>query len=456
MAMARPLRALLKLFLTAIPTVKEPAMPTPDNTNVTPLPGVIPEFNRVCVMGLGYIGLPTATLIASRGPKVVGVDKNPHVIETVNQGKIHIVEPDLEGLVMKVVGDGSLTAYDKAQKADVFIITVPTPIKKTKEPDMSYVDAALEEIAECLEPGNLVIIESTSPVGTTLNAAGMLAGLRSDLTFPHTHGEESDIRMAYCPERVLPGHIIMELVNNDRIIGGMTPKCATLAEAFYRLFVRGNCHKDRHDTAELVKLSENAYRDVNIAFANELSNVCHKHEIDVNRLIRFANLHPRVNILNPGPGVGGHCIPIDPWFIVHNASEITPLMQTARKINDERPAHTARIILKESAQRSGSVIACLGLAYKPNVDDLRESPAIAVVQQLAEEFNGRILVSEPHVNALPAALSEYENIHFTDALSAVNEANVIVALVGHHSFSFINPHALQEKLVLDFANLWKN
>jgi UDP-N-acetyl-D-mannosaminuronic acid dehydrogenase len=429
-------------------------MSEPARDNVMPMQSLMPKFDRVCVMGLGYIGLPTSTLIASRGPTVLGVDKNPHVIETVNQGKIHIVEPDLEGLVMKVVGDEKLQAYESAQPADVFIITVPTPIKDDKSPDMSYVDSALEEIAEQLEPGNLVIIESTSPVGTTENAAGLLAGLRSDLTFPHTHGEESDIRMAYCPERVLPGHIITELMNNDRIIGGYTPKCAQHAEMFYRLFVRGECHIGSHDTAELVKLSENAYRDVNIAFANELANVCDHHDIDVTQLIKFANLHPRVNILNPGPGVGGHCIPIDPWFIVHSAPEITPLMRNAREINDARPNHVVAQVLVEAAKHSKAKVACLGLAYKPNVDDLRESPAIEVVERLSEALSEPLYVAEPHINELPAQLAKKDNIRFTDALTAITEADIIVALVNHRSFSYIDSRAMQEKIMFDFAGVW--
>ena len=411
-------------------------------------------FKSVCVMGLGYIGLPTATLIASRGVKVIGVDKNQHAIDTINQGKIHIVEPDLEGLVTKVVGDGSLKAYDHAQPADIFIITVPTPIQEDKSPDMSYVEAALTEIAGQLQTGNLVIIESTSPVGTTDNAAKLLAAQRPDLTFPHTHGEESDIRMAYCPERVLPGQIITELMNNDRIIGGMTPKCAELAKRFYHIFVRGNCHTGTHDTAELVKLSENAYRDVNIAFANELSNVCDHHGIDVNQLVQFANLHPRVNILNPGPGVGGHCIPVDPWFIVDKAREHTPLIQAARRINDERPHWAADKILQLTKENPTAKIACLGLAYKPNVDDLRESPAVEIVRDLAKAHNQTIYVCEPHIKNLPENLSKYKNLQFTDALTAINEADIIATLVNHRTFGYVNKESLNQKKIYDFCGVW--
>ncbi|MDG1286982.1 MAG: UDP-N-acetyl-D-mannosamine dehydrogenase [Rickettsiales bacterium] len=412
-------------------------------------------FSTICVMGLGYIGLPTATLIASRGLDVIGVDKVPHVVETINQGKIHIVEPDLEGLVTKVINDGKLKAYANAKPADIFIITVPTPIKEDKSPDMSYVDSALGEIAEQLQPGNLVIIESTSPVGTTQDAAELLAAKRSDLTFPHTHGEESDIRIAYCPERVLPGQIITELMNNDRIIGGMTAKCAELAKRFYHVFVRGDCHIGSHDTAELVKLSENAYRDVNIAFANELSNVCQHHDIDVHQVVQFANLHPRVNILNPGPGVGGHCIPIDPWFIVDRAPDVTPLIQTARRINDERPHQTARIVLDHLKEHPNAKIACLGLAYKPNVDDLRESPAIEIVHDLVKEYSKTLYVSEPHIQSLPDSLTKYPNVKLTDALSAVNEADIIVTLVSHRSFDYISKDAMKDKILLDFSGVWK-
>ena len=319
---------------------------------------------------------------------------------------------------------------------------------------MSYVNAALGEIAGQLQKGNLVIIESTSPVGTTDDAVKLLSEKRPDLTFPHTHGEESDIRIAYCPERVLPGQIITELMNNDRIIGGMTPKCAELAKRLYHVFVRGECHIGTHNTAELVKLSENAYRDVNIAFANELSNVCDHHDIDVNRVVQFANLHPRVNILNPGPGVGGHCIPVDPWFIVAKAPEYTPLIQTARSINDNRPHQAADKILAHIKDNPNAKIACLGLAYKPNVDDLRESPALEIVSDIAKAHGQKLYVCEPHIKELPEKLSQFANIEFTDALTAINEADIIATLVNHRTFSYVDKHALDSKIVLDFCGVW--
>jgi UDP-N-acetyl-D-mannosaminuronic acid dehydrogenase len=413
------------------------------------------KFNKICVMGLGYIGLPTATVIAGRGMQVIGVDKNPHVIEMVNQGKPHIVEPDLEGLVSKVVSEKKLQAYDAPKKADVFIITVPTPILEDKSPDMSYVNAALEEVASHLCAGNMVIIESTSPVGTTDDACALLAKARPDLTFPHQEGEASDIRVAYCPERVLPGRILTELIHNDRIIGGVTPACALLAGAFYSQFVRGLCHQSESKVAELVKLAENASRDVNIAFANELSNVCIHHGIDANEVIQFANLHPRVNILNPGPGVGGHCIPIDPWFIVDRAPRVTPLMKMARKINDERPLKIAKTVIQKAKKLKNPTIACLGLAYKPDVDDLRESPAIEVVKALLSETESRLMVAEPHIDALPTALAGESRLEFTDALSAITRADIVVTLVNHRSFGFINKDALGEKSLFDLAGIWK-
>ncbi len=412
------------------------------------------KHKTLCVMGLGYIGLPTSTLFASRGLKVAGVDKNPEVVKTVNNGKIHIVEPDLEGLVAKVVQDKALKATDKAVKADAFIITVPTPIKADKTPDMTYVEAAAKEIAPVLEHGNLVIIESTSPVGTTEHVAGILAKARKDLSFPQDVGDQSDIRLAYCPERVLPGRIITELMDNDRIIGGMTPRCASEAEALYRTFVRGNCYQTGAATAELVKLTENAYRDTNIAFANELSLICDKHRLNVWDVIRLANCHPRVNILRPGAGVGGHCIAVDPWFIVSGAPKQAKLIKQSRQINDSKPGKVVDMTKRALKRAKGSSVAVLGLAYKPDVDDLRESPAVEIAEALAADSTIRLNIAEPHITTLPKKLDKMHT-QLTDGLNAILESDIILVLVSHRAFSYLNKEAMGDKTVLDVAGLWE-
>ncbi|MBW1465422.1 UDP-N-acetyl-D-mannosaminuronic acid dehydrogenase, partial [Campylobacter jejuni] len=274
------------------------------------------QFNKVCVIGLGYIGLPTAAIFASRKIKVIGVDINQNIVDIINKGKIHIVEPGLDILVHMVVNDGYLKATTLPEEADAFIIAVPTPFKgDNHEPNLDYIEMASKAIAKVLKKGNLVILESTSPVGTTEQMAKWLAEERSDLSFPHQCGEVSDIKIAHCPERVLPGQVIRELVENDRIIGGMTQKCAEYAIRLYKIFVQGECIMTNARTAEMTKLTENSFRDLNIAFANELSILCDKLDINVWELIKLANRHPRVNILQPGCGVGGHCIAVDPWFI---------------------------------------------------------------------------------------------------------------------------------------------
>src|SRR5690554_1195975 len=299
------------------------------------------DFNTISMVGLGYIGLPTAAVIASRRKKVIGVDVNPTAVETINRGEVHIVEPELDIVVHSAVKEGYLRATLDPEPADAFLIAVPTPFKaedgKEHVPDLKYIESAAKAIAPVLEKGNLVILESTSPVGATERMAEWLAEACPDLVFPQAGGEASDIRIAHCPERVLPGHVIRELVSNDRVIGGMTPKCSEAAAELYGLFVEGECVKTTARTAEMAKLTENSFRDVNIAFANELSLICDKLEIDVWELIELANRHPRVSILKPGPGVGGHCIAVDPWFIVSETPEQARLIRTAREVNDGKP-----------------------------------------------------------------------------------------------------------------------
>src|SRR6185437_2185720 len=327
---------------------------------------------RVSVIGLGYIGLPTAAVIARAGMEVHGVDVSRRVVEIINRGEIHIEEVDLDGLVQGVVQRGLLRAGAEVEPADVFVIAVPTPFHKDVDhtPDLSYVLAAAGSVAKVLKAGDTIILESTSPVGTTERMRDAIATARPDLALPGLTEGTPDVAIAYCPERVLPGRILEELINNDRSIGGVTPRCARKALAFYKRFVRGTCVTTDARSAEMTKLVENAYRDVNIAFANELSVVADAMRLDVWEVIRLANRHPRVNILSPGPGVGGHCIAVDPWFIVNGAPEQTPLIRTAREVNDAKPHHVARQVTAKAARFRDPTIACLGLTFKANIDDL--------------------------------------------------------------------------------------
>jgi UDP-N-acetyl-D-mannosaminuronic acid dehydrogenase len=409
-------------------------------------------FTTVSVVGLGYIGLPTAAVLASRGLQVIGIDVSEHAVATINAGKIHIVEPDLDIVVRSVVSTGNLKATLVPQAAEAFIIAVPTPFTEGHQPDLSYIKAAAETIAPVLQPGNLVILESTSPVGTTEQLAGWLAQCREDLSFPQQQGEKADINIAHCPERVLPGRVLQELVANDRIIGGMTPRCAARAAALYQIFVRGECLLTHARTAEMAKLTENAYRDVNIGFANELSIICDRLKINVWELIRLSNRHPRVNILNPGPGVGGHCIAVDPWFIVSAAPEEARLIRTAREVNDGKPNYVINKALKAASQFKQPVIGCFGLSFKPDIDDLRESPALSITLALVNAKVAKILVVEPNVVQLPDALSrrEVEKVHHNEALE---RANIILLLVAHKEFNGLSRDFLNEKVVIDVAGV---
>ncbi len=410
-------------------------------------------INKICVVGLGYIGLPTAAIFAGKGIDVVGVDTRKDLVEAVNQGRPHFGEPNLDTLVRRVVEDKKLRATMIPEPADAFLIAVPTPFKGDKQPDLSYIEAAASSIAPMLEKGNLVILESTSPIGATEMMTNLLASLRKDLTFPTQLGELSDIRIAHCPERVLPGRILEEVVNNARIIGGMTRKCAQQAVSLYKIVVEGECHVTNARTAELAKLTENAYRDVNIAFANELSVICDKFGINVWEMIRMANLHPRVNILTPGPGVGGHCIAVDPWFIVDSAPEEARLIRSARIINDEKPLYVVKKIEAKARSLVDPVIALFGLAYKPDVDDLRESPAVHIVEMLAQRKVGKLLVVEPHVSELPAEL-KLDNVTLMDFDLALAQANLAVLLVDHSAFLHVDRDVLKDKFVIDTRGVW--
>ncbi|EPU9375657.1 UDP-N-acetyl-D-mannosamine dehydrogenase [Campylobacter coli] len=403
----------------------------------------------MCIIGLGYIGLPTAAVFASRKVKVLGVDINQQVVDTINQGKIHIVEPELDILVHAVVKDGYFKAATLPDEADAFIIAVPTPFKEEDhEPNLDYIKAASKSVAKVLKKGNLVILESTSPVGATEQMAKWLADERPDLTFPHQIGEESDIKIAHCPERVLPGQVIRELVENDRIIGGMTQKCTEQAANLYKIFVQGECIKTNARTAEMAKLTENSFRDVNIAFANELSILCDKLDINVWELIKLANRHPRVNILQPGCGVGGHCIAVDPWFIVHQNPTEAKIIKIAREVNDNKPNFVIQKIKERVKGISQPKIACLGLAFKPDIDDLRESPALDIVIKLANECDNQILAVEPNIKQLPLKLQDKANIELVSLTQALDEADIVVILVKHKEFI-----GMQSDKLIDFVNI---
>jgi UDP-N-acetyl-D-mannosaminuronic acid dehydrogenase len=423
--------------------------------------GVAMHFETISIIGLGYIGLPTAAVFAAKGKKVIGVDVNEKAVQTINHGGIHIVEPGLEEVVRKAVAEGHLRATMKPEPADAFLIAVPTPFKDGHQPDLSYVESAASLIAPVLRKGNLVVLESTSPVGTTEKIAEWLAEARPDLSFPPNAGEDSDIRIAHCPERVLPGKILYELVHNDRVIGGLTPCCSQAAASLYKIFVKGECILTSAPTAEMCKLTENSFRDVNIAFANELSIICDKHGINVWELIRLANRHPRVNILQPGPGVGGHCIAVDPWFIVSQAPEEARLIRTAREVNDSKPEWVVSKVkevivqfLKDHPEKTEKdvTVACFGLAFKPDIDDLRESPAIHIVEMLEKTHSGKVLVVEPHITFLPSAL---KTLYLVDMVYAINNADILLMLVDHSVFKTISKNELKDKIKVDCKGLWE-
>lgn len=418
------------------------------------------SFETISVIGLGYIGLPTAAIFASKGKKVVGVDINARAVETINRGAIHIVEPDLDQVVHAAVTRGDLRATTQPEAADAFLIAVPTPFKDEYQPDLRFVKAAAESIAPVLKKGDLVILESTSPVGSTEQMADWLAAARPDLRFPQ-HGDTPDIFVAYCPERVLPGQVMVELINNDRVIGGMTPACSARASELYRLFLKGECVETNARTAEMCKLTENSFRDVNIAFANELSLICADQGINVWELIALANRHPRVNILQPGPGVGGHCIAVDPWFIVAQNPELARLIRTAREVNDAKPQWVLDQVktaladcLTQTGKRASDItIACFGLAFKPNIDDLRESPAVGVAQKIAEWHSGTTWVVEPHIEQLADALADKAVL--VSAGQALEQADILVMLVDHRAFRAIDGASVQQNWIVDTKGVWR-
>lgn len=400
------------------------------------------SVKTVCVVGLGYIGLPTAALLANNGLIVHGVDINQNAVDIINQGKIHIVEPELDKFVYQAVKSGKLKADTKPCEADVFIIAVPTPFhhnsKDIPTPNLDYVMSATKSIIPYIKDGNIIILESTSPIGTTQSIENLLSKNQVDTT---------KIYISHCPERVLPGYIMKELVQNDRIVGGTTKEATEKTALFYKTFVKGEVLKTDAKTAEMSKLVENSFRDVNIAFANELSMICDKFNIDVWELIKLANKHPRVNILTPGCGVGGHCIAVDPWFICSSAPENSNLIKTARLVNDSKPKYVISKIKEKIQDIKNPKIACLGLAFKPDIDDLRESPAVLITGELSQIPNSQIYAVEPNITILPKQLDK-ENIHLVSLDTALKECDVIVALVKHKEFI-----GIKSNKIMDFVNL---
>lgn len=406
----------------------------------------------ICVVGLGYIGLPTASIFAARGKKVYGLEINPSVVATINRGEIHIVEPDLDVLVRAAVQSGNLVAGTEPIEADTYILAVPTPFVHGGQiplPDLKYVESAARAIAAKATTTSLVILESTSPVGTTAKVKAWVDEERAKLGLPGL----PTAAYAHCPERILPGQMLKELVSNDRLCGGLNADAAKRSKELYAIFCSGEIHVTDAATAEMVKLTENASRDVQIAFANELSMVCDKLGLDVWEVIHLANRHPRVKILQPGPGVGGHCIAVDPWFIVAAAPDVSPLIATARRVNDSKPEWVLGKVRALASKFKSPVIACLGLAFKADVDDLRESPALHIVEALANDTGTLLVVDEPYVKELPVSLRR-ANVRKARTEEAIKAADIVVLLVNHRAYSAIDRGALQAKAVLDTRGIW--
>ena len=411
-------------------------------------------MSTICVVGLGYIGLPTAAMLASRGHEVIGCDINRHAIDMINSGRPHFHEPDLQMLLSAAVQTGGLRAQLEAAEADYFILAVPTPFKDGGKPDLSYVDAATDVIAPVLKRGDTVILESTSPVGATQKLVERLRRARPDLDFPRFQQEGlCDVAIAHCPERVMPGQMVRELLSNDRIIGGMTEACAQSAKTLYETFTSGDITLTDCRTAEFVKLIENASRDVNVAFANELSMICDELRIDVWHAIELANRHPRVNILRPSAGVGGHCIAVDPLFIIDAAPDAARLIRMAREVNDRKPDWVCDQILRLVPRFRDPVIASFGITYKPDVDDIRESPSLKIVQKLARRGDARILVVEPNISELPAALAGLNNVSIADIETARADADIVAFLVAHRQFRKFDKKHFLNKAVVDAVGL---
>jgi len=408
-------------------------------------------MKKVTVIGLGYIGLPTACLIASKKIEVLGVDVNPEVINLAKEGRINVNEPDLVGLFKEVVEEGYLKIALKPDYADVFIICVPTPFKNGYKPDLSYVMAAINSILPYIKKDNLIIIESTCPVGTTEKIRDLIYS-----KIPDPSDIKDNIYLTYCPERVIPGKILYELVHNDRIVGGINEASSKKAKDFYNLFVQGSVHVTDAKTAEMCKLTENAFRDVNIAFSNEISLICDQLGINVSELISLANKHPRVNILKPGCGVGGHCIAVDPWFIVEKTPDLARLIKTSREVNLYKTKWVIKKIREkakafEKENKNKPKIAIFGLAYKADVNDLRESPALNITKALAKDGYS-LYVIEPNILQLPKSLGICKNVKKVD-LNILDKVDIIVLLVAHKEFKEIDKDLLNKKIIIDIVSI---
>jgi UDP-N-acetyl-D-mannosaminuronic acid dehydrogenase len=418
------------------------------------------DFKNSNVIGLGYIGLPTSVVMARAGLKVTGIDINKATIEAVNAKRCPIEEPELPEVLAEMVGKGLFSADTKPTKSDVFLIAVPTPFTGGYKPDLSYVEAATQSIAPILEKGNLIIVESTIPVGTTEMVGRWIEALRPDLVCARRGATSMpDIFIAHCPERVLPGQMLKELVENDRVIGGLDAASTEAGRAFYRSFVTGNCLGTDSRTAELCKLAENSFRDINIAFANEMAEICEDFDIDVWELISLANQHPRVNILKPGPGVGGHCIAVDPWFIVASLGDKARLIREARWINSGRPRQVVRKVLETVSAGGVNSIGCFGLSYKPDVDDYRESPAIEIMEYLSKELQlvGASIdfrVVEPYTSELPHELKQARSVRLVTIDDAL-DADLLLMLVDHRAFHEIPASRRLGKKIIDTRGIWR-
>jgi UDP-N-acetyl-D-mannosaminuronic acid dehydrogenase len=413
------------------------------------------NIKKVCIVGLGYVGLPAAAMFAKAGMKVLGIDVDETVINAVNRGEVHIVEPGLAEIVKAQVKRGNLTAARQPEKSDAFVLAVPTPFRHdgTHAPDISYVESAVHSIAPVIAKGNLIVLESTSPVGTTRHIINVLKNARKDLQMPNPEtGEEGDVDFAYSPERVIPGSTTKEIITNDRVIGGVTTRSATRARGLYKSFVTGKCHVTDDKTAEMVKLSENAYRDLNIAYANELSVLCDRFGVNVWELIELANCHPRVSILSPGPGVGGHCISVDPWFLVAGAPDIARLIRTVREVNDFKPHYVLRCVEETMMRHPHAHIACLGLSYKPDIDDFRESPALEIALRINAKWPGRVVAVDPSAEALMQRDQRAGALTFANYEEAMLRCGVVVGLVPHTVFA--TTARPKDKEIVDVAGIW--
>lgn len=413
------------------------------------------EIYDIAVIGLGYIGLPTAATFASKGKRVAGVDVKQATVDSVNRGVVPFIEPDLAEVLEAAVSDGNLSAMTSMPMAKAYILALPTPLDANNGADLTYLTQAMHAIAPRLQGGELVIIESTSPPGTTEKLGQYLVDMRRDLTVSNELGK-LQVHMAHSPERVLPGRIMIEIVMNDRVIGGLTPEAAGIAKDLYGVFCSGEIHLTDATTAEMTKLVENTFRDVNIAFANELSVISDKLGIDVWRVIELANHHPRVNVLSPGPGVGGHCIAVDPWFIVDAVPEEAILTRTARQVNDAKPQHVVDQVLSALNDVPEARVAVLGLTFKANIDDVRESPSVTIVESLAKQAPKLHLdVVDPNVHEMPNRLADFMNTDLTSLDKALDAADLVLLLVDHKEFVSIDHSRLLGKKVIDTKGIWR-